>query len=279
MIQQNTPEWLEMRRNYIGASDAPIIMGVSPWKTEHQLWEEKLGLRESQYTNAAMQRGHEFEPIALAAYNAYTGKNASPQVVFHEERKYMMASLDGLSQDGSTVLEIKCPGKKDHDIAASGKVPEKYYPQLQHQLATIQLNIVHYFSYLNGEFHLVEVPRDDEYIEKLFCREEAFWKKVQKWEEPALTDRDYVQREDSDWTMKVHEWEKAKIVLQKAKVREEDIKKELIKMANGHSTCGAGVKLQKIIRKGSVDYNKIPELKGIDLDKYRKESFQMWRLS
>ena len=56
LIQQ-TDEWLEMRRNKIGASDAPIIMEVSPYKKPNQLMEDKLTgavMAKSQ----AMQRGN-----------------------------------------------------------------------------------------------------------------------------------------------------------------------------------------------------------------------------
>ena len=38
-LQQNTPEWLEFRRLRIGASDAPVIMEVSPYTTPYTLWE------------------------------------------------------------------------------------------------------------------------------------------------------------------------------------------------------------------------------------------------
>lgn len=42
-LLQNTQEWEKFRLQKIGASDAPIIMGVSPWKTPFQLWLEKTG--------------------------------------------------------------------------------------------------------------------------------------------------------------------------------------------------------------------------------------------
>ncbi len=44
---QNTPEWHAFRRKRIGASDAPVIMGISPWKTPYQLWIEKTSGIES----------------------------------------------------------------------------------------------------------------------------------------------------------------------------------------------------------------------------------------
>ena len=168
MIKQNTQEWLELRKSHIGASDAPIILGQSPWKTAFQLWEEKLGLREPQQINAAMMRGHELEQIARSAYSKHTGVMVEPEVVFHTEKEWMMASLDGLSLDRSIVVEIKCPGEIDHNIAAQGKVPAKYYAQLQHQLAVIGLKRLHYFSYREDSYHIVEVDRDDAFIKRLY---------------------------------------------------------------------------------------------------------------
>ena len=37
-IRHNTPEWLEMRRTGIGASDAAAVLGISPFKTNVELW-------------------------------------------------------------------------------------------------------------------------------------------------------------------------------------------------------------------------------------------------
>jgi len=279
MIQQNTQEWLDLRKNHIGASDAPIILGQSPWKTSFQLWEEKLGLRPSPQMNAAMMRGHELEPIARQAYNDYTGNCAEPEVVFHPEHKWMMASLDGISLDRSVIVEIKCPGQKDHDVAGSGKIPDKYYAQLQHQLATINLNLLHYFSYRDGEFHLVEVERDDKFIKKMLAKEGKFWQQLQDFEPPALDDRDFVQKEDQNWQTLAQQWSAANAELAEIKAKEKELRDALIQQANNQNCHGFGVKVQKVVRKGSVDYKAIPELEGLNLDKYRKSPVEAWRLS
>lgn len=34
-------EWLELRRNGIGGSDASVVMGKNPWRSIQQLWEDK----------------------------------------------------------------------------------------------------------------------------------------------------------------------------------------------------------------------------------------------
>ncbi len=279
MIQQNTPEWLEMRKSKVGASDAPIIMGDSPWKTAFQLWEEKLGLRQPPQMNAAMQRGHELEPIARQAYNDYTGNAAEAEVVFHPERKWMMASLDGISLDRSIVLEIKCPGQKDHDEAKAGRIPKKYYAQLQHQLATIGVNLLHYFSYKDGDYSLIEVERDEKYIQKLYTKEGDFWKKLQNFDAPALSDRDYVERNDNTWLSTAQEWASVSAQLADLKAKEKACREQLIDLAGNRNCQGAGIKVQKVVRKGTVDYKAVPELSGVDLEKYRKSPVEAWRLS
>src|SRR5271170_7079883 len=142
-LVQNTPEWEEMRKTKVGASDAPVIMEVSPYKTPYQLWQEKLSLATSKQ-NYAMQRGHEMEPMARAAFEELTGLMVTPMVKFHPLHAWMMASLDGVDVSGQNIAEIKCAGKEDHEIALSGQIPEKYFPQLQHQLEVCQLEMAYY---------------------------------------------------------------------------------------------------------------------------------------
>lgn len=278
MIKQNTPEWEQIRKKHLGASDAPVVMEVSPWKTPFQLWEEKLGLRPAQFQTAAMSRGHDLEAQALQAYNDYTGNAASSEVVFHPDKKWMMASLDGLSLDRSTVVEIKCPGKDDHFVASKGKVPEKYYPQLQHQLAVIGLNLLHYFSYSESSFHLVEVERDDKYIQKLYAKEECFWQKVLDFDPPNLTDKDFVRKSGSEWEEAAARWAASNAKLKEIEQQEKAFRQRLIELAENQSCQGGGIQLQKVVRRGAVDYSGIPQIAGIDLDKYRKPPVETWRL-
>ena len=46
-LDQKTQEWLIWRAQGIGASDAPIIMGVSPWSNIIALWRDKRATLES----------------------------------------------------------------------------------------------------------------------------------------------------------------------------------------------------------------------------------------
>ena len=277
MIQQNTPEWLEMRKSKVGASDAPIILGVSPWKTPFQLWEEKLGLSAPPQMNNAMRRGHELEPIARQAYIDHTGNYVEPSVEFHQEHKWMMASLDGVTPDKSIAVEIKCPGKVDHALAAQGEIPQKYFAQLQHQLAVLNLNNLHYFSYKDGEYHLIDVPRDEKYIKKMIEKEQKFWDCLQNFDPPALIEKDFFVREDKEWSTLALEWNNNNQILKEAKEKEKILRESLIQLSKNKNTRGCGIRVQKIIRNGAIDYGSIPEIQGVHLEKYRKPSTVSWR--
>jgi hypothetical protein len=61
--------------------------------------------------------------------------------------------------------------------------------------------------------------------------------------------------------------------------QEEELRKELIFLSGESNSKGAGISLCQVVRKGSVDYSKIPELKEVDLDKYRKDSISSWRIT
>src|SRR3990172_7017919 len=95
-MKQNTPAWLEWKNQGLGSSDAPIIMGVSPWMTALQLWEIKTGkFKPSQESNWAMERGSRLEPKARAHYQLLTERDMTPALKEHPEYPFLRASLDG----------------------------------------------------------------------------------------------------------------------------------------------------------------------------------------
>ena len=59
------------RSTYLGASDFPVLAGVSPYATPFELYLEKIGELDRQATRtdddlARMERGHRLEDVALA---------------------------------------------------------------------------------------------------------------------------------------------------------------------------------------------------------------------
>lgn len=268
---QGTPAWHAWRNQGIGASDAPAILGVSPWMTIYQLWELKTGRRAPFAGNAATRRGSEMEAQARAAYEAHTGIIVQPHCRTHPELDWMRASLDGIDLDGRLILEVKCPGKEDHATAIQGKVPEKYIPQVQHQLAVSGAELCHYWSYDGDMGILVEVRPDEDYIRALIEAEIAFWHCVQTDTPPPLCPRDKRVREDPEWEAIALSWRAAKAAVEHAQTLEKVARAALMELADADCTEGAGVRVRRSYRKGNVDYAKVPELQGVDLEAYRKK--------
>jgi len=278
-MQQNTPEWHNFRKNHIGASEAPYIMGISPYVTPYQLWCRKLGFMPDAEMTSAMQRGHDLEPIALAAFEKEMGLFMTPVVLISRTVDWMSASLDGLDLDGKIAVEIKCPNRETHQIALNGKVPDKYIYQLQHQMMVLNVDLMYYFSFDGQKGVALEVTRDDSLCEALFLHEQRFWSSIQNFEPPELNERDYIQKTDADWAALANRRKHVRTTIKELEKEQESIDDALIHLANQQNSQGAGIRVQTVPRKGLVDYTKIPELIGVDLEQYRKPSSKTIRIT
>ena len=277
-MQQNTTEWLELRKSKIGASDAPIIMGVSPWSTPYRLWAEKLGLEQPQPMNAAMARGLAMQDEALCVFEKMSGLTMFPEVRFHPNYPFLMASLDGIDLEGKNIVEIKCPGQLAHNMAKEGKIPSHYYPQLQHQMEVCGLPSMHYFSYDGSEGVIITVDKDEEYVASLLAKEIQFWNCMQEGTSPGTDIGDFFDRDDEYWAQLAQQWRMCKKSLLALEKQEKQLRDQLIEQCNGQACRGAGIHVYKTVRGGTVDYKKIPELQNVDLTPYRKEKTLSWRI-
>ncbi len=279
MVSQNTSEWLEMRKNKIGASDAPVIMQVSPWKTPYKLWEEKLDLSSSNPMTPSMRRGHDLEDLARQELENMTGLFFLPEVKFHPTLPWMMASLDAIDAEGKCIAEIKCPNREDHQVALSGQVPEKYIPQLQHQLEVCELEMGYYFSFDGKKGALVKIFRNDNYIKKMIEKEQQFWECMQSCIAPEMIEADYDHRSDDVWGATAREWGQITEQMKSLEIKEKQLRETIISMAQKRNAMGRGIRVTKTIRKGNIEYSSIPELQTVDLEKYRKKPVESYRIT
>jgi len=280
-LKQGTQDWLDFRKQHIGASDAPVIMNESPWKTPYKLWQEKLGLSNSQYTSAAMRRGIDLEERARQKYIEMTGIHVEPAVAKSLEHPFMVASFDGISKDNKSIVEIKCPGEEDHGLAVNNKIPKKYIYQLIQQMLVADANRIHYFSYRSdGDVALVDLSLSDvkEEAKRLITEEKRFWKCLQNFEEPALIDRDYIKMDSQEWAKLMNNFQLSREQRKLFESEEDKYMEQLIAMAEGRNCKGAGFTLTRYMRKGTVEYAKIPEIEGVNLDAYRKKPVECWRI-
>ena len=178
-FNQGSKEWLDWRRMGIGASDAPVIMGENPWKSSNYLLEEKLGRKKEWSGNEATRSGQLNEPVIRQYFANKFGFEINPFCIECNEINWMKASLDGISNTGHRVFEIKFGKKVYADVAKTKTVPKYHYGQLQHILAITGLSFIDYCCGWDGEqpIHL-QVPRDDSYIKRLIEMEYLFWKRI-----------------------------------------------------------------------------------------------------
>ena len=50
-------------------------------------------------------------------------------------------------------------------------------------------------------------------------------------------------------------------------------------LGGGQSCRCGGVSISKVVRKGAIDYSKVPQLVGLDLSEFRKNNIESWRIS
>src|SRR5262249_49786523 len=124
----------EIRRSFIGGSDARIIMG-SDEAALVRLWREKRGEaeREDLSGNLIVQLGAVTEDLNRSWYERNTGRRIGnvQRHVKHSAIPWMAATLDGIVQGTDAVFEAKfmLPWSFSEEAAA-----EKYMAQLQHNM-------------------------------------------------------------------------------------------------------------------------------------------------
>lgn len=278
-LQQNTQGWLDWRRSRICASDAPIIDGVSPYKTLHELYTEKVH-GTSQPTNANMKYGNEREQEARYWIEAQLGRSFFPTVMESKTIPWMACSLDGISQFKDIAVEIKWNNKENHEFAKKDIVPAIHFPQIQHQYFVSEVKDIYYVSCWKDEKLFFHVSREDEYIEGLIKKERDFYQRVLDKNPPPLCQKDipevlYDSELNNYWN-----FYKDAVQMRLDGEKMESYYRDLIIEKMGHRNAKCEVfSVSKIERRGNVDYSIIPELKGVNLEKYRKSSTWQYRIS
>lgn len=268
-LTQGSQEWLDYRRTMRNASETAAVLGVSPWCTPYQLWLLKTG-RSVTKANAAMQRGTDLEPAARLAYEAETGNIMQPLVL--QDGLYS-ASLDGMTLDGDLIVEIKCPYKGQastlwNDVVV-GHVPDHYAAQVQHQLMVSGARLAHLYVFDGTQGLLRPIEPIDHAVQRIRDGWDQFQVYLDTDTPPPLTDADVVQRNDADWMDAAGAFNAAK---QAADLADEAVTKArdaLVALAQHPKEQGAGVSVTRFWKAGAVNYKAVPELKDINLEKYR----------
>jgi putative phage-type endonuclease len=270
-LKQRSPEWLEWRKSHIGSSEAPVIMGESPYMTLLELYREKKGLESKDRSSWATEKGNYFEPKARALYELLHDREMPEAIFVHPVFEWMSASLDGWCEDEQIILEIKVPGREVFEMAKAGKVHHQYVWQLEHQLFVTGAKEVHFWCVRTDggansgniiESVLVVYRSDPEKRGKLIEYETEFWGMIKNNIEPDPEERDIVERRDPlsiqlfmslrDATTKLEQAAKYLVLLEEAHIV---AKQEVVSnMIHPKEQCaGVIIKKTKNKRKNELD--------------------------
>lgn len=201
-------EWLEARKNYIGGSDASAILGMNPYKTNLELWEEKTGQTEPEDISDKpyVKYGHDAEPLLRELFKLdfpeYEVGYVDNNIWFNQCRPWAHASLDGwlTDKDGRFgILEIKTTNilQSMQKEKWRDRIPDNYFIQILHymmvtgaEFAVLKAQLKYDFG--NGDImcqvrhYKIERADVEEDIAILETSEKEFWKLVQERKRPGL---------------------------------------------------------------------------------------------
>lgn len=177
----STYEWLKNRRRGICGSDASIILGMNPYRSVLELWEDKTGRipiqeNENDYTHF----GHVLEPVIRKEFMKRTGLKVRMKnyILQSDTYEWALADIDGVvkEKDGSYALfEAKTASEYKKEVWEKG-VPDEYQVQVQHYLHILGYERAYVCALVGGNsFFIHVIERDEIFITELMERERIFW--------------------------------------------------------------------------------------------------------
>lgn len=200
-------DWLRVRNYGIGGSDASAILGMNPYKTNIDLFEEKTGRRvpEDISDKPYVKYGTLAEPLIR---NLFALDYPEYDVAYHENRilrsnrhPYMQASLDGelVDMDGRKgILEIKTTNilQSMQYEKWKDRIPDNYYIQVLHYLLVTGYQFVVLRAHLvsiwgndkrtTAKHYFIERSEVEDDLMMLLDEEKKFWEYVESGRKPPL---------------------------------------------------------------------------------------------
>ncbi len=195
--QLNYQQWLEVRKQGIGSSDAATACGLNPYMSMLELWMIKTGRMQQNIEDestgyAPLYWGKQLEPLVAEYYSMHTNNKVRRvnAVLQHpdEDKHFMLANLDyAVVGNGEVqILECKTVGEYGSKLWRDG-VPLYVLCQVQHQLAVTGKQAAHICALVCGhESKIFKVTRNETVIQHIINAERHFWQCVESDIPPSV---------------------------------------------------------------------------------------------
>lgn len=184
-------DWLAVRKQGIGSSDAGAAVGLNPYQSPLELWLIKTGRDgglpkvDPHDEESPMYWGNVLEPIVAAHYTKRTGHRVRKinAVLQHPDpdKAWMLANIDRevIGAGAVQILECKTAGINGARLWKEG-VPEYVQLQVMHQLAVTGKTAADVAVLLGGQhLEIHRIARDESLIARLIELERRFWQYVE----------------------------------------------------------------------------------------------------
>lgn len=200
-------EWKTGRMRGIGGSDAAAIVGMNPYKTNIELFEEKTGrrLQEDISDKPYVIYGHQAEPLIRGLfaidYPEYQVEYHDWRILQSVQYPFLQASLDGELIDADRrrgILEIKTTNilQSMQREKWNERIPDNYYIQVLHYLLVTGYDFVVLRAHLisrwgmdvrtQAKHYFIERSEVQEDLDYLLAEEQKFWEYVEAGRRPPL---------------------------------------------------------------------------------------------
>lgn len=265
----NREQWLEERRTGIGGTDIGALLGLSPWKTAREVWDEKVGLTPIDDTmRGDAEIGLFLEPLIRDKYEELTGNRVHipsddhPRFLGgcsrHEKYEWLIGSLDGYVApvEGAAlgVWEAKAPWSTTFWRIKREGLPEAWIVQLQWYLLVTGFSwgVWAILDRNSGDLLTFEIKADTQLQARLFEEGQKFWDcvKREEWdydepmkptiEMPELSGDDkvlHIEPGDAEWRSLIAMRQEAKAMADEAGYVEDEAKKKIQTLMGDHTVA------------------------------------------
>jgi len=175
--------WFNKRKEVITATDIAAICGLSPYRSEFDVWMNKTreGIKLPDSTDA-MSWGNRLEPVIAEAYTEQYGIKVIKAEFIRKDFDGVPAGCtqDYVSEDGKINIEIKT-ARSGYAWGDPGtdQIPDYYLTQVTWQMGIAGQRMTHLAVLIGAsDFRIYNVPFDQVFFDSLLEKAREFWKLV-----------------------------------------------------------------------------------------------------
>ena len=272
----------------IGINDGDIacMMGLDPRRTLYDLWIEKMtGVSKNSngYMKNKIADGKEKAAIIfdmLEEYKPFKTTMAIP------EFNFCKAFIDGYNEELNEIVCYRMSGKENHALAKMDTVEKQYEMKIQYLLWITGANKCKYVSYYDSEIYVITVLPQAVIINKIREKIIEFNNSIVNNIAPPLSVKDSMEITDNDFIERIKKYKKNILEIKNIQKTMEpfltkiaDAEKDFKNRMNHPIMTFENFKIQRIDKKGTIDWKKAAKMSEDEAEKYRKKNSISYKIT